>query len=129
MTLTMKNIPPEIILLIIEKLPNSAAALATILTCRHVYNSVKPYISSVLNSIIVSQIDSLYATSDVLFTMLQKIRPAKRPVRNLQDQSRFLMQTLVALRSIAQEYRRDLLMLELPLQCCDLQCACLADQE
>ncbi|KAB8227912.1 uncharacterized protein BDW43DRAFT_234433 [Aspergillus alliaceus] len=43
-------------------------------------------------------------------------------LRKLQDQSRFLMQTLVALRGVAHKYDRDFLMLELPLRHCEMQC-------
>ncbi|KAL4733495.1 hypothetical protein BDV11DRAFT_199919 [Aspergillus similis] len=122
----INTLPPEVIVLILEGLPTSAALRAAILSCRHVYDSVKPYILSVLTSIITSQIDSLHYASNTLYIILQNIRPAPSPVRKLRDQSEFLMQTLVALRGVAHEYVRDFLMLELPLQQCDMQCASIA---
>ncbi|KAL4898830.1 hypothetical protein BDW74DRAFT_164394 [Aspergillus multicolor] len=42
MTPNINTLPPEIIMLILESLPTSAALLAAILSCRHVHNLVKP---------------------------------------------------------------------------------------
>ena len=120
------TLPPEIIMLILENLPDSATLLTAILSCRQVYDAVKPYIPSVLHSIVISQIVSLHDTSNTLYEILKSVHPAPRDFRDLQDQARFLTQTLAAFKGAAHDCGGDILALELPLQQCDMQCASIA---
>lgn len=122
----INTLPPEIIVLVLESLPNSTTLLTAIRSCRHVYYAAKPYIPSVLNSIVVSQIVSLHDISNTLYRILKSIQPALHDLRDLQDQARFLAQTLVALGGVAHDYGGDLLALELPLQQCEMQCTLVA---
>lgn len=126
MPANINTLPPEIILLLLESLPNSATLLAAILSCHHVYHTAKPYIPSVLSSIVVSQIVSLHDVSNTLYEMLKSVQPALHDVRDVQDQARFLTQTLVALGGVVHECGGDLLALELPLQQCEMQCTFIA---
>lgn len=123
---TFQTLAPEIIILVLENLSDSATLLAAILSCRHVHNAVKPYIPSVLNSIAISQIISLLWDSYALYKILRSVHPAPRDLRDLRDQARFLTQTLVALEGVAHYCAGDLLPLELPLQQCDIRCTSIA---
>lgn len=122
----IKTLPPEIIMLVLESLPNSATLLAAIQSCHHIYHTAKPYIPSVLSSIVVSQIVSLHDVSNTLYEILKSVQPALHDLRDLQDQARFLTQTLVALGGVVHDCGGDLLALELPLQQCEMQCTFIA---
>lgn len=74
----------------------------------------------------VSQIVSLHDISNTLYGILKSIQPALHDLRDLQDQARFLAQTLVALGGVAHDCGGDLLALELPLQQCEMQCTLVA---
>ncbi|KAF4772657.1 hypothetical protein HAV15_005058 [Penicillium sp. str.  len=126
MSPTFQTLAPEIIILVLENLSDSATLLAAILSCRHVHNAVKPYIPSVLKSIAISQIISLLYDSYALYKILRSVHPAPIDLRDLRDQARFLTQTLVALVGVAHYCAGDLLPLELPLQQCDIQCTSIA---
>lgn len=120
------TLPPEIIILVLEDLPDSATLLAAILSCHHVYNTVNPYIPWIRKSIAISQILTLFDDSYALCEILQSVRPAPIDFRTLRNQARFLTQTLVALEGVAYDYTGDLLALEVPLQQCDIQCISIA---
>lgn len=120
------TLPPKIIIVVLENLPDSASLLAAMLTCRHVHNIVSPYIPSILKSTSVSQIITLLHSSLILYRIFRSVNPAPNDFRDLRDQARFLKQTLLALESMAYDYGGDLLPLQLPLQLCDIQCTSIA---
>jgi hypothetical protein len=128
MSPNINTLPPEIIILILENLPNSDTLFAAILSCHRVYEAANPYIPSVLTSIVILQIASLRGTSNALYDVVKSMTRVRPVVRDLQDQARFLTQTLGALEGAAHDYGDDILALELPLQQCDLQCASIAQK-
>ncbi|KAF3018784.1 hypothetical protein E8E15_008590 [Penicillium rubens] len=128
MSPNINTLPPEIIILILENLPNSDTLFAAILSCHRVYEAANPYIPSVLTSIVILQIASLRGTSNALYDVVKSMTRVRPVVRDLQDQVRFLTQTLGALEGAAHDYGDDILALELPLQQCDLQCASIAQK-
>ena len=127
-----RTLPPEVILLVLENLPDPAALLAAILSCHQVYDAVKPHIPSVLKSMPFSRISSLHAnlheTSYILCEILRSVHPAPSDFRNLRDQAGFLTQTLVALERVVHHCNGDILALELPFQQCAMQCESIALQ-
>lgn len=128
MSPNINALPHEIIILILENLPNSDTLFAAILSCHQVYDAVNPYITSVLTSIVILQIASLRGTSNALYEVIKSMSRVPPVVRDLQDQARFLTQTLAALEGAAHDYGNDILALELPLQQCDMQCASIAQK-
>ncbi|KGO75962.1 hypothetical protein PITC_073380 [Penicillium italicum] len=126
MSPNINTLPPEIIILILENLPNSDTLFAAVLSCQRVYDAVNPYIPSVLTSIVLLQIASLRGTSDALNEVVKSISRVRPVVRDLQDQAMFL--TLGALEGVVHDYGDDVLALELSLQQCDLQCVSIAQK-
>lgn len=127
MSPNINSLPPEIIVLILENLPDSATLLAAILSCRQVHDAVKRYISSVLHSIVISQIVLLHDVSNTLHEILKSVHPAPRGLRELRDKARLLTQTLAALMGAAHDCDDDdISALELPLQQCHRECTCIA---
>lgn len=70
MSPTFETLSPEIIMLVLENLPDSATLLAAILSCYHVRNTANPYIPPVPKSIAISQILTLLDDSYALYEIL-----------------------------------------------------------